>query len=159
MPLSERALRHPAELTMLPDSHYGDSSMKRRVGGFTLIELAIVMVIVAILAAIALPSYTRYVVRGNRSAAQSYMTDLAGREQQYLLDNRSYANQATIFLSDPVPSNVSKFYGVTVATPAGNPPRFTITATPVAGTMQASDGTLTLTESGAKSQGSSSDWH
>lgn len=127
--------------------------MKRPTAGFTLIELVIVIVIVALLAAIALPSYTRYVVRGNRAAAQSYMMDLAQREQQFLLDNRSYADQATLFGVDPQPSNVATQYTVTVVpNNAATPPSFLITATPVAGQMQAreSDPVLKLDNTGKK---------
>jgi len=59
--------------------------------GFTLIELMITIVIVAILASIAIPSYRQYVIRGNRTAAQAVMMELATRQQQYFVANRVYA--------------------------------------------------------------------
>src|SRR5512139_3202898 len=111
--------------------------------GFTLIELMIVVVIVGILAAIAMPAYQEYVRRGNRGAAQSEMMDIANREQQFLLANRVYADKATIAASGyAIPSSVSNKYAWDVV-PAGgvtSPPTFTITFTPSG--SQASDGTL-----------------
>ena len=129
--------------------------MKRQTAGFTLIELVIVLLIVAVLAAIALPSYTNYIVRGNRAAAQSYMLDLAQREQQFLLDNRGYANQATLFALLPPPSQVAAQYTVQLLPAPDNtatPPTYTINAAPIAGTIQAREGepTLTLNQAGTK---------
>jgi len=51
--------------------------------GVTLIELMIVVVIVSILAAVALPSYTAYVLRSHRVEAKTALLDLAGREERY----------------------------------------------------------------------------
>src|ERR687887_2699906 len=62
----------------------------RRTPGFTLIEVMIVVAIITILTSVAWPSYTRYVKRGFRAAAQQFMLDIANREEQYLLDARSY---------------------------------------------------------------------
>jgi type IV pilus assembly protein PilE len=76
-----------------------EPSYKRRTGGFTLIELMITVAIVAILAAVALPSYRQYVVRSKRSAAQAQMMDIANRQQQFLLANRSYADKTALTAS------------------------------------------------------------
>ena len=62
----------------------------KRTGGFTLLEVMIVVVIVGILAAIALPSYSNYVKRTNRSQAKQFLQDIANREEQYRLDQRAY---------------------------------------------------------------------
>jgi len=59
--------------------------------GFTLIELMIAVAIVAILAAIALPSYTDYVTRGRIGEAISGLSEARARMEQFFLDNRSYA--------------------------------------------------------------------
>ena len=120
--------------------------------GFSLIELLVAVVIIGILAAIAIPNYQNYVVKGNRAAAQSYMMDLANREKQYLLDARVYTANPTADLGVTPPADVSKHY--TVAVTVGTaPPSFTITATPIAGSPQANDGpvsTLTLGSDGTK---------
>lgn len=58
--------------------------------GFTLIELMVVVAIVAILAAIALPNYADYVKRGKIIEATTGVSDLRQRMEQYFLDNRTY---------------------------------------------------------------------
>ena len=60
------------------------------VRGFTLLEVMIVVAIVAILAAIALPNYSDYVKRGKIIEATSALSDLRTRYEQYFLDNRTY---------------------------------------------------------------------
>ena len=62
----------------------------RRQQGFSLIELMIVVVIAAILAAVALPTYRSYIVRSHRVDAQRALTDLAARQERYLYSNNKY---------------------------------------------------------------------
>lgn len=129
--------------------HMQSSCDTQRQRGFTLIEVMIALVVVALLAAIAYPSYLQQVVKSNRSTAQSHLMDIAQRQQQYLLDNRSYAaDVATLSLTTP--TSVSGLYTISIAVVAGPPPTFTATATPIAGKAQASDGTLTINSAGTK---------
>jgi type IV pilus assembly protein PilE len=118
-------------------------------GGFTLMELMVTVAIVGILAAVALPSYTSYIVKANRSAAASFLLQLANKEEQYLLDARQYTGTVTDLLA--IPSEVSKNYSVSI-TPETAPPRYTITATPTGSqaTRDTKCGNLTLKQDGTK---------
>lgn len=59
--------------------------------GFTLIELMVVIVIVAILAAIAIPSYQHYVAKTRKAEAQAELLKLSERLENYRGRNLSYA--------------------------------------------------------------------
>lgn len=130
----------------------------RRSGvGFTLIELLVAMAIVAILAMIAIPSYVAQMRKSRRADAEAVLMDIAQREQQYLLDTRSYAPDTTS-LHVTVPSDVQQYYTIQIcaaatgscAAPGGTPPVFAAIASPIAGTAQASDVILTIDSTGAK---------
>lgn len=64
--------------------------MIKRHSGFTLMELMISIGIIGILAGIAYPSYTEYVVQSNRAEAQNELLRLANRQEQYFVDHRVY---------------------------------------------------------------------
>jgi type IV pilus assembly protein PilE len=59
--------------------------------GFSLIELMIVVLVIAILSAVAIPSYRKYVVRSHRVDAQRALTELAARQERFLYSNNAYA--------------------------------------------------------------------
>ena len=61
-----------------------------REGGFTMIEVMMVVAIVAILAAIALPNYSDYIKRGKIIEATSALGDVRTRYEQFFLDHRTY---------------------------------------------------------------------
>ncbi len=60
--------------------------------GFTLIELLIVVTIIGVLATIAIPSYTNYIVRAKRQGAEQLLMTVASRQEQFFMDNKSYAD-------------------------------------------------------------------
>jgi type IV pilus assembly protein PilE len=64
--------------------------------GFTLIELMITVAIVGILAAIAYPSYTEYVMRSRRVEGQNLLNDAAARQERFRAQNGIYANAGEI---------------------------------------------------------------
>lgn len=128
--------------------------------GFTLIELMVVVAVVAILAMVAFPSYQNYNRKANRSQASQIMLGIQNREEQYILDARAYTaaldstglNMVQDGWTCTAANCTNSFYTVTVSVVAGTPPTYTITAVPIAGKYQESDGTLTLTSAGIRSR-------
>ena len=110
----------------------------------------VAVAVVGILAGLAWPSYRNYVMRANRSAAQQFMLDIANREEQYMLDARSYATGSTALtsLNLTVPTAVSPNYTLSVAAVTGPPVGYLITATAIGN--QLTDGNLTLSSAGTK---------
>ncbi len=100
----------------------------RATRGFSLIELVIVVAIVAILAAIAFPSYEAQLRTSARAEAESFVTDIATRQQQYMIDRRSYAPSiAALGMSEP--ASLASKYTFTIAVTDGPPPTYRVTAT------------------------------
>jgi len=128
--------------------------MKRRAMGFTLIELMIVVAVVAILATIAFPSYSHYMMQMHRTQAQSYLMQVAQRQQQYFLDSRAFASSSTMLGLAPVPAVVAAQYMVTIGPVVPTtPPTFIASAAPRAGSLQAKyqEPTLSIAQDGTKS--------
>jgi type IV pilus assembly protein PilE len=98
-----------------------EKSMMQRIAGFTLIELLIALVIVSILATLALPSYTRYLQRGDLVEGTQALSQYRVQMEQWYQDNNTYADAT---------GNVC---GVN---PPGNPPQvnFQVTCALKAGT-------------------------
>lgn len=118
-----------------------------RQSGFTLVELMIVVAIVAVLLIVALPSFQDQIIRTNRSAAQAQMLDIANRQQQYVLSNRSYMDKSTLegsgFALDP---DVFDNYKYDITVGSGAVPTYVITFEPYG--RQAKDPNMTLNEQG-----------
>ena len=123
----------------------------RKSQGFTLIELMITVAIVAILASIAYPSYTGYVIRSNRTAAQAQMMDIANRQQQFLLANRSYATKDVLTTSGySLPAELAPRYDYSITFISGAVPNFTVVFTPKGVQATNSEPVLKLTSEGVK---------
>ncbi len=128
----------------------------RRDRGFTLIELMMVVVIVGIIAAVAYPSYQTYVRKAHRASAQAFLMDGAQRQQQYFLDNRTYApDVATIYGTATIPTDVDPYYTITIATTGGPPPTFLITAEPKGTQIASGEPTMTINQAGVKTPSTS----
>ena len=122
--------------------------------GFTLIELMVVIAIVGILATVSYPAYTSHVIKANRAAAQSFMLEVAQRQQNHMMNSRTYAT-SLIDLGLSLPDDVTGLYALDSATLGvedGPPPSFTLQLNPVAGSMQADDGSLCISNAGARTR-------
>lgn len=73
----------------------GDVIMNKKSSGFTLIELMVVVIIVAIFASVAIPSYQQYVRRANASLAEQEMLRFATLLERHKARSFSYKNFAT----------------------------------------------------------------
>jgi len=136
---------------------------RRKNGGFTLIEMMITVVVLGILVAIAVPSYTNFVLKGNRAAAKAKLLDVAARQEAYFGDNKVYTNTLAAFGFPTVtmgvddksnwvaPDATGAIYVISLALNNGGM-GFTATATPV--NRQAQDSgncaTFTLTNTGRR---------
>lgn len=120
--------------------------------GFTLLELMIAVAVVGILATVAYPAYLNQVQKARRAEAQATLLDIAGRQQQNLLDARSY--RALADLGVTVPANLASHYTLTVVVGMGAIPSFTATATPI--NAQATDacGSLSINQLGVRAPAS-----
>ena len=102
----------------------------RHMSGFSLIELMIVVVVVAILSAIALPSYQDYVTRGKITEATSNLADMRVKLEQFFQDNRTYVGACVAGTAAPLPTGTRYF---TFTCPTLTATAFTVTATGIDG--------------------------
>jgi len=125
--------------------------MKKNNKGFTLIELLIVIAIIGILASIGYPAYTSAVKKGNRADGIDSLVALAGRMEEFYLNNDTYAG-ATVASS----SSSDGLYTMAISAQDGF--TYSLTATPVTGDPEC--GVLTLTSLGVKTAatGSANCW-
>ena len=92
----------------------------RQANGFTLIEVMIVVVVVAILSAIAYPSYTGHMRRAQVQEAFSALTQFRMRMEQYYQDNRTYASTVDPTICGvPVPAPENPRFIYTGVAPSG----------------------------------------
>ena len=122
----------------------------RKIRGFTLIEVMIVVAVVAILAAIALPSYNDSVRKSRRAQAKTDMLELVQVLERTYTTDRSYTRYSS--LSAPLnqsPREGTARYAIAISDVSAT--TYTLTATPQG--AQANDtrcGTLTINQMGVK---------
>ncbi len=113
----------------------GDSSLHpksvSRIAGLTLIELMVVLLIIGILAAVAVPSYRQYVIRAHRTEAKTALLRLAANQERHYLQNNTYTDDLTLLgfgtgvsdngvytLSVPI-ADTATYQAIAVPTPGG----------------------------------------
>jgi type IV pilus assembly protein PilE len=129
----------------------------RRAGGFTLIELMIVVAIVAIISAIAVPAYTSHIAKARRADARTQLLQVAQFMQRFYAANDQFEkDRAGNDVFDQIPANLKRapmdgnqLYTLTVDPSVT---AYTLTMAPVAGTTMSSDacGSFTLNSVGVR---------
>jgi type IV pilus assembly protein PilE len=120
-------------------------------GGFTLIELMVVVIVIAVLAAIALPSYLNQTRKSRRSAVESAMQQIALLQERFRADCTTYATSFSytcptgstppVFPTLASLYSSTTYYNVTLPTVAGGTPgtAYTIKAAATSTGKQSSD--------------------
>lgn len=128
---------------------------RRASAGFTLVELMMVVIIVGVLLSIGLPAYQDQTIRAARAGAKAEMLEIASRQKQFLLSNRTYAEKG-----DPgtpgtlegngftLASKVAAKYTYDIALGTASLPSYTITFTPTG--AQAKDGWIRINSQGER---------
>ena len=142
--------------------YYNQKEMIGNEHGFTLIELMIVVAIIGVLAAIAYPSYERYIVKTKRTDMMSEMQNIGLQIESRKLAEGSYS-AISVGIKDEFaieyPRQGAALYDVTINPSTLTPPdntltnKWIITAIPKAGTQVAYDGSMTINYQGIKCRG------
>lgn len=118
--------------------------------GVTLMELMIAVAIMAIVFAIAYPSYRGHMISGRHSDAQGALMGFATAMERYRADNSTYtgAVAGTVYPAQAPIDSTDKFYNLTIVSLSGS--SYTLRATPINGTQQQDNGFLEITSTGIK---------
>ncbi len=133
----------------------------RPIAGFTLIELMMVVAILAILAAVALPSYSEYVTRSRLMDAHTRLGDLRIQMEKYFQDNRTYLNGAVCGIEgaglalNTANADAGRSFDYTCAAPTAA--TYTLTATGRAARGMTGF-TFTVTEANVKASSGPAGW-
>ena len=138
-----------------------NDAVDNKEGGFTLIELMIVVAIIGIISAIAYPSYQGYIERGIRADTMTEMQNIATEIESRKLAQGRYSNDLIAGLGSSYPQEGTALYTISFS-PNPLTSQWTITAEPINGTRMKGDGTITLNHQGLKCRdsacGTGSEW-
>lgn len=135
----------------------------RKSSGFTLIELVVAMVVAAILASIAIPSYSAYVRKARRTDAKTALLDMASLEERFFSVNNSYSSNPSQlgYSVTSFPVTVGSYYTVNISNVAAatttSTATYTLTATPIGDQLNDTQClTFSVTQAGVQSSSPSS---
>jgi len=132
--------------------------LRKHMGGITLIELMIVVVIIGILAAVAYPNYQEFTARAKRNEARAALLRLAVNQERFYLNNNIFTQDLTQlgFGTTPTWDTETGYYRVRVT--AANASNFSATATYLHGGSEAGKClTFTIDGRGDKTSGPDGD--
>jgi type IV pilus assembly protein PilE len=124
------------------------NKMTKKVIGFSLIELMVVVAIVGILAAIAYPSYQNYIIRSNRTSATACLTELSQFMERSYTQNMAYNPVGMALPQSQCRNDLQKRYTFSLGSLTAR--TYTVSAVPTALQSDAQCGTLTLNQAGQK---------
>lgn len=136
---------------------------KKKYRGFTLIEMLVVLVIIGILASIAMPMYSDYIRKASRQAAETELLELAALQEKIYVNSNAYAYSVTAAYDGTATGGLGRTTGTTKdgkytlalsSVSATVTQTYTLTATPVAGSSQVGDGTLSIDHTNKRLWGS-----